>query len=230
MRSIARSFLFIAAFLFGAVAAHADHMTGTYTGTGQAEGVGLQLQQRGTNLTGSFTGIQGSLTGQTDGGDNASGTAQLGNAGTFRFVGAWSQQGFALTLIGSDGRADFFFASSQQPPAAQPPASQPPVASPPPPPADVQYFLVENGATTGPFSFDQVKQRLAEGRTRREDLIWKPGLPEWVRIDSLPEFAQAAPPAPPPPPPPAQPGPPAPPDQGRPTPPVLLSPGFPGRG
>lgn len=227
MRSIARSILFIATFLFAAAVAHADHMTGNYTGTGQAEGVGLQLKQSGTTLTGSFTGIQGSLNGQTDGGDNASGTAQLTGAGNFRFVSKWSQQGFALTLIGSDGRADFFFASSGQPPAAQPPASQPPAASPPP--ADVQYYLVENGVTTGPFTFDQIKQRLAEGRTRREDLIWKPGLTEWVRIDSLPEFAQAAPPAPPPPPPPAPPAPPAPPDQGRPTPPVLLSPGFPGK-
>lgn len=229
MRSIARSIVFLSAFLFAAFAAHADHMTGTYTGTGEAQGVQLTLQQKGTSLSGQFVGLQGSLTGQTDGGDNASGTAQLGNAGNFRFVSKWSQQGFALTLIGSDGRADFFFTGSGQPPAAQPPASQPPVAAPPPP-ADVQYFLVENGQTTGPFSFDQIRQRLTEGRTRREDLVWKAGLADWVRIDSLPEFAQAAPPAPPPPPPPARPGPPAPPDQGRPTPPVLLSPGFPGRG
>ena len=228
MRSIARSILLIVAFLFGsALAAQADHMNGTYKGTGQAEGVDLQIQQRGTSLTGTFIGIQGSLNGQTDGGDNASGTAQLAGAGNFRFVSKWSQQGFALTLIGSDGRADFFFASQGQPPAAQPPASQPPAATPPP--ADVQYYLVENGVTTGPFTFDQVKQRLTEGKTRREDLIWKPGLAEWVRIDSLPEFAQATPPAPPPPPPPAPPGPPAPPDPGRPTPPALLSPGFPGR-
>lgn len=229
MRIIARSFLLIAAFLFAAFAAHADHMNGTYTGTGNAEGVSLQLQQRGTNLTGTFVGIQGSLTGQTDGGDNASGTAQISGAGNFRFVGAWSRQGFALTLIGSDGRADFFFASAQQPPAAQPPASSPPASAPPPPPADVQYYLVENGVTTGPFTYDQINQRLTEGRTRREDLIWKPGLAEWVRIDSLPEFEQRAPVPPPPPPPPPENVRPAPPDDGRPQPPVLLSPGFPGR-
>ena len=226
MRMIARSFLLIAAFLLTAVAAQADHMTGTYTGTGDAEGVSIQLQQSGINLSGTFIGIRGSLSGQPDGGDTASGTVELSDAGNFRFVSRWSQQGFALTLIGTDGRADFFFASSQ-PPAAQPPVAQPPAA--PPPPADVQYYLVENGATIGPFTFADINQRLADGRTRREDLIWKPGLPEWVRIDSLPEFAQAAPPAPPPPPPPAPPGPPAPPDDGRPQPPVLLSPGFPGR-
>ena len=242
MRSIARTILLIAAFMFAAVAARADHMAGTYNGTDQAQGVTLQLQQSGRTVTGNLSGgAEGSLNGQSDGGDNASGTVELQGAGQFNFDGRWSQKGFNLTLIGSDGRADFFFASGsgsqppqQQPPQQQPPVAQPPVSQPPPPPANtgVEYFLVENGVAAGPFTLDQVKQRLAEGRTRREDLIWKEGLADWVRIDTLPEFAQGG--ATPPPPPPANGGPKPPeggqkPPEGGAKPPVLLSPGFPGR-
>src|SRR5690606_16819328 len=97
--------------------------------------------------------------------------------------------------------------------------------------ADVQYFLVEGGQTVGPFTLQQVKQRIAEGRTSREDLIWKEGLSGWVAISTLPEFRET----PPPPPPPGggTPPPPPPPGGQKPTPPggggVLTSPGFPGR-
>ena len=55
--------------LFWGSAASADHMTGTYQGTGDVAGVTLELRQTGNALQGTITGSdQGTLTGQTDGG------------------------------------------------------------------------------------------------------------------------------------------------------------------
>lgn len=228
MRHFVRYFFSLLLVLSAGGSAWADHMNGTYSGVDQAQGVTLQLQQSGRNVTGQFTGeAQGSLKGQSDGGDNVAGTMQLAGAGEFQFEAKWSKQGIALTLIGQQGRVTFVFASSgapTPPPSPNPPPAPGPAPSPPPPPAasDVQYFLVEGGATVGPFSLEQVKARLADGRSKGSDLIWKAGLANWVAIETLPEFAanNTPPPAPAPPAPPAPPGGNTPPN---------VSPGFPGR-
>ena len=123
--------------LWGATAS-ADHMTGTYQGTGDIAGDTLDLRQTGTALQGTITGSdQGTLQGQTDGGNNARGAIQLAQPGIapIQFQAIWSQQGLAMRLQFKDGTRDVFFAAWRRRPRPGPtPASHRP--APPGRPAD----------------------------------------------------------------------------------------------
>lgn len=78
-----------------------------------------------------------------------------------------------------------------------------PAAGPPPMPiAPAEYWVGENGQQVGPMSLEQLLQRIREGRTTREDLVWKTGLANWAAAQSfaelLPAFQERQPPPLPP--------------------------------
>lgn len=85
------------------------------------------------------------------------------------------------------------------------PPAMPAQDTPPPlpaPVAPVQYYVGENGQQVGPLTLEQVQQRIRDGKTKRDDLVWKTGLPNWAGAESFaelkPSFQNAGPPALPP--------------------------------
>lgn len=82
---------------------------------------------------------------------------------------------------------------------------------PPTPPQAVmtQYFLAVNGAQSGPFSHEQIRQMIAGQQINQATYIWKQGMPAWSPVSSLAEFADAFGAVPPPVPPMMPPTPPA---------------------
>jgi GYF domain 2 len=65
---------------------------------------------------------------------------------------------------------------------------------PPPLPAADQYFAAENGAPVGPFTLQQMIDRIRTGATRPSDLVWKAGTANWERADSFAELRAPGPP------------------------------------
>jgi hypothetical protein len=46
------------------------------------------------------------------------------------------------------------------------------------------YFLID-GQQQGPYSEEDVRQFIAEGRIQNDQLAWKEGLAEWVEVEGL---------------------------------------------
>jgi len=71
----------------------------------------------------------------------------------------------------------------------------------PPPVPTVTYHLAVNGQATGPFDIATLTQMVTTGQLTASSLVWKAGMPAWVRADSVDElkglFANAMPPIPP---------------------------------
>jgi predicted Zn finger-like uncharacterized protein len=76
---------------------------------------------------------------------------------------------------GEAGGASGEFASS--------PSSAPDLA------LDAGWHIVVEGEQVGPLSEGDVKSRLVRGEITPDTYIWKEGLPDWVKISTLPEFA-----------------------------------------
>ena len=58
---------------------------------------------------------------------------------------------------------------------------------PPPIPTSV-YHVAINGQATGPFDVSVIKQMAAAGQLSGETLVWKQGMENWARADSVNEF------------------------------------------
>jgi membrane protease subunit (stomatin/prohibitin family) len=74
---------------------------------------------------------------------------------------------------------------------------------PPPPPAAAAWHVAENGSSSGPFSFEQLRQSIAAGRIRPETTVWTAGMTGWAAAAETPQLTglfAAEPPAPPSPP------------------------------
>jgi predicted Zn finger-like uncharacterized protein len=54
---------------------------------------------------------------------------------------------------------------------------------------DAGWHIVVEGEQVGPLSEADIKGRLVRGEITSETYIWKEGLPDWVKISTLPEFA-----------------------------------------
>lgn len=71
----------------------------------------------------------------------------------------------------------------------------------PPPVPPVVYNVAVNGQATGPFDIKTLQQMVITGQLLTNSLVWKAGMKEWVRADSVEElselFANAMPPIPP---------------------------------
>lgn len=72
--------------------------------------------------------------------------------------------------------------------------------APPPLPEQpaVEYYVGENGQQVGPLTLEQVQQRIRDGKTRRDDYVWKSGLAAWAKAEAfaelMPTFQAAVPP------------------------------------
>lgn len=51
------------------------------------------------------------------------------------------------------------------------------------------YYIVKNGASTGPFSLDQLKNQYILPETK----VWYEGLPEWMEAKAMPELSELFP-------------------------------------
>ncbi|MFI5013568.1 MAG: DUF4339 domain-containing protein [Hyphomicrobiales bacterium] len=80
-------------------------------------------------------------------------------------------------------------AQAQAGPPPLPQSGPPPL---PPQPAAAQYYYNDNGKQAGPFSLDQIKQKIASGAITPDTLIWKSGTPNWVAMKDIPEFGRQA--------------------------------------
>lgn len=176
----------------------ADHMTGQYSGTGQAAGTYLVIQQSGRTVTGQLSGeTSGTINGQSDGGENVTGTLSLANGQQGQFQALHSQQGMTFWITGDQGVEEYVFTRSGAAPQTQPPAPpQPQPQSTPQSPQgpvgadDGGYYVGANGQQAGPVTRQQVLDALAIGQITLNDLVWKQGMPDWVPIHTLPEFVQ----------------------------------------
>ena len=160
-------------------AAVADHMNGTYSGTGEAVGATLVLTQQGTNVAGEISGSDtGTLTGQSDGSNTVNGF--LDTAGVrYQFVGTWSQQGFDIRLFDEQGNAEsFMFVAGGSDPG-------------PNTGTETQYWVYDNDQQAGPLTRQQVLDRLASGESGRQTQVWTAELNQWVMIETIAELAGA---------------------------------------
>ena len=69
----------------------------------------------------------------------------------------------------------------------------------PPPPPQVQYHVVVNGQSTGPFSLQQLQKMATDGQLTVNSFVWKPGMSDWQNAGTVQELASlfAIPPLPP---------------------------------
>lgn len=78
--------------------------------------------------------------------------------------------------------------------------SQTSVAVPPPVPT-VQYHIVVNGQATGPFDIATLTQMATAGQLTKSSLVWKAGMSDWVKAETVDELkdvlANVMPPVPP---------------------------------
>ncbi len=68
------------------------------------------------------------------------------------------------------------------------------------PPPVLQFFIAVNGQQTGPFSMEQMAQMATGGSLKRESLVWKAGMAQWAKADSVGELSSMFSNMPPPPP------------------------------
>lgn len=70
----------------------------------------------------------------------------------------------------------------------------------PPPVPTVSYHIAVNGQATGPYDINTLKQMSSTGQFSAESLVWKPGMSEWIKaetVDELKPMFAVMPPIPP---------------------------------
>ena len=70
----------------------------------------------------------------------------------------------------------------------------------PPPVPVVSYHIAVNGQATGPYDINTLRQMSSTGQFSAESLVWKPGMSEWVKaetVDELKPMFAVMPPIPP---------------------------------
>lgn len=67
--------------------------------------------------------------------------------------------------------------------------NQPVQSSVTPPPVPIAtYHIAVNGQATGPYDINTLKQMSSTGQFSAESLVWKPGMSEWVKAETLDEL------------------------------------------
>lgn len=66
--------------------------------------------------------------------------------------------------------------------------TQPNAGMVPPPVPTVAYHVVINGQATGPFNMDTLKQMALNGQLNTETLVWKNGMADWAKADTVQEL------------------------------------------
>src|SRR5262249_5605976 len=75
------------------------------------------------------------------------------------------------------------------PPRGASTARAPPAAGAPRPPPGAAWHLVGGGAAVGPLAPEALRHAVAEGRLRRDTLVWSAGMPDWVPAGEVPALA-----------------------------------------
>ena len=76
--------------------------------------------------------------------------------------------------------------------------SQPQMGMTPPPLPTTAYHIAVNGKTSGPFDRNTLTQMALSGQLLSSSLVWKPGMTEWTKADSVDELKDLfMPPVPP---------------------------------
>jgi len=74
-------------------------------------------------------------------------------------------------------------------------------AAPPPLPAVAAFHVAINGQQAGPFDIDALQGQAGSGALKRDSLVWKAGMAQWLKAGEVPElaalFAGMPPPVPP---------------------------------
>ena len=74
-------------------------------------------------------------------------------------------------------------------------------AAPPPLPTAVAFHVAVNGQQAGPFDMIALQSQASSGGLKRDSLVWKAGMAQWVKAGEVPElsslFANTPPPVPP---------------------------------
>lgn len=66
--------------------------------------------------------------------------------------------------------------------------------TPPAPSADpVEWYFYANGQQQGPMRLVDLQQLIATGQVRPEDMVWKPGFPDWMPVANVPELRPPSP-------------------------------------
>jgi membrane protease subunit (stomatin/prohibitin family) len=72
---------------------------------------------------------------------------------------------------------------------------------PPPIPGAAGFHIAVNGQQTGPFDLSALQGQANSGQLKRDSLVWKTGMAQWVKAGDVPElsalFAGVPPPVPP---------------------------------
>lgn len=70
----------------------------------------------------------------------------------------------------------------------------------PPPLVGTVYHVAEKGQSTGPFTSQQMMERITAGSVKVDTLVWSPGMASWVPAGEVPALAgrMTTPPPPPP--------------------------------
>lgn len=76
------------------------------------------------------------------------------------------------------------------------PATSP--AAPPPLPGGAVYYAAIEGKQAGPFTSEQLSQKVSAGQLNAETLVWKPGMAAWQKAGGLADFASLFAATPPP--------------------------------
>ena len=83
----------------------------------------------------------------------------------------------------------------------QPGTQQPPQGMTPPPIPNVAYHVVQNGQDVGPFDMGALSQMVSAGTLTKDTLVWKQGMADWVKAETVQElqplFSSSVPPVPP---------------------------------
>ena len=58
----------------------------------------------------------------------------------------------------------------------------------PPPLPVAMYHVALNGQATGPYDINTLAQMAASGQLTANSLVWKQGMPNWIRADLLDEL------------------------------------------
>lgn len=114
-------------------------------------------------------------------GANGAGSVDLGGNGT-GFNPAAMMAGMAMGgAVGQNvaGMMNNMMGGVNQP-------VQPPVAPPPIP--TVSYHVAINGQAAGPFDMAALKQMAAAGQFTADSLVWKAGMAQWAKADSIAEL------------------------------------------
>ena len=73
--------------------------------------------------------------------------------------------------------------------------------APPPLPVAAAFHVAVNGQQAGPFDIGALQGQAGNGALKRDSLVWKAGMAQWVKAGEVPElaalFASVPPPVPP---------------------------------